>query len=46
MKDSFNTSKSRSNLPNKDMSPITERFHKNDIISELALQSDLSRQQS
>lgn len=45
MKDSFKTSKSRSNLPNKDMSPITERFHKNDIINELALQSDLSRQQ-
>lgn len=45
MKDSFNTGNSLSNKPNKDMSPITERFHKNDIISELALQSDLSRQQ-
>ncbi len=34
-----------SNNTVKDMSPITERFHKNDIINELAIQSDLSRQQ-
>lgn len=45
MKESLNTGNSLSNNTVKDMSPITERFHKNDIINELAIQSDLSRQQ-
>lgn len=44
MKESLNTGNSLSNNTVKDMSPITERFHKNDIINELAIQSDLSRQ--